>query len=601
MSVATGIIDLSQYKKLNDNALHQYFWFEGNSSSAVGGGAHITNIPEADFRNSPTTGGYNSLLNSTGLLIRDGTTVLAQFGQTTFIGKSGSSARFTINADSLTAQNGSGETYLTLSASGLNFGGNSAATQAALNTEINERKATYGTCSTATGTGSTQASPKEVVCSNFTLYPGAVITVTFSNSNTVASPYMRVNSTATADSKPIKSFKGGSLTSAEYSWAASSSITFVYDGTYWRMQDGGALQAKADAANSATAAAEVVGGYTILWNYSTFSTKTDGKAYLCAFDPLTGMSSDANGWVKWNNTRITIPKNTIYHNNRLPYDTNIYIVCRIGVSSNTNYLVYFLDDGWKYNNIGSTSSEQTWNWDNSNDIILGSFIVKESIDPLPEYEIFNPPRTSKHLTTSSLDYAYSDDVNNLISGTPYWQYTDDTDPDNPLVYDVFYNKDTGVYYYITTDDMDVETTHTINESDLDKDEDNVLIINFKDGLQPLNSQLEILQGDHIDLTDRVELIEESIQIKPNGDEDDATPYIRITSGAASTTSTKFTPTKIEFLKDSDPLLYISSEEEEGIIDINSARIHDFIRIGGMEIFVADEEFGGIGIRKGRDY
>lgn len=121
------------------------------------------------------------------------------------------------------------------------------ATNTSLTNEINARKAVYGTSSTASGT-----QVKAVTCSNFTLYTGASITVTFTNANTHSTPTLNVNSTG---SKTIKGYSGASLTAAEYKWVAGATLTFVYDGSYWRMQDSGATESKAAAASSASAAA----------------------------------------------------------------------------------------------------------------------------------------------------------------------------------------------------------------------------------------------------------------------------------------------------------------------------------------------------------
>ena len=112
--------------------------------------------------------------------------------------------------------------------------------------EANARKATYATSSTAAGT---QA--KVAACSNFALYTGATITVGFTNANTHATPTLNVNSTG---AKTIKNYTGAALTAAEYKWAAGAALTFVYDGSYWRMQDSGATESKAAAAASASTA-----------------------------------------------------------------------------------------------------------------------------------------------------------------------------------------------------------------------------------------------------------------------------------------------------------------------------------------------------------
>ena len=100
-----------------------------------------------------------------------------------------------------------------------------------LTKETNERKATYGTSITDAGTAT-----KVVTCSNFALYPGATISVKFSNENTNATPALKVNNT---DTKAIKTFKGSALAVSEYQWEAGSVLDFVYDGTNWIFVDNG--------------------------------------------------------------------------------------------------------------------------------------------------------------------------------------------------------------------------------------------------------------------------------------------------------------------------------------------------------------------------
>lgn len=400
--------------------------------------------------------------------------------------------------------------YLTTSAASTTY-----ATQTNLNNEINARKAVYGTSSTNAGTAT-----KAVTCSNFALYTGASVTVTFSKTNTSSAPQLNVNSTG---AKPIKSYTGANLTEGEYKWAAGASITFTYDGTNWRMQDGGALQAKIDAAssastassqagvatqqatnatnaktaaesaktaaqsaktaaetassqassakdtavsakndavsaktdaetakgqaqtaasnasqsatnaaNSATAAAEVMGGFTILWNYSAFGTSDNGEGYLCAFDPATGTKSDANGWVKWNGVKRTITKQMINPNTVLPYNIPIYVVCRLSsatATTGTNYMVWY-NSGWKYAVMPTPSAVGgSWTWADNTDIILGKFVETASEAALTEYEIYNPPYTSKQITTNvvTAQSASASAASAAQTATSYITYINATD------------------------------------------------------------------------------------------------------------------------------------------------------------------------------
>ena len=96
--------------------------------------------------------------------------------------------------------------------------------------------AVYGTCST----GATTVD-KVVTCSNFTLFDGARIQITFTNANTAvaseattASPTLNINGTGR---KPIKIGIEQANTANPLYWAAGATIEFVYDGSAWVLQN----------------------------------------------------------------------------------------------------------------------------------------------------------------------------------------------------------------------------------------------------------------------------------------------------------------------------------------------------------------------------
>lgn len=102
---------------------------------------------------------------------------------------------------------------------------NNYATQTALNTEINQRKAQYGTSSTS---ASTRA--KVVTCADFELVAGNEITVKFSTANTYTSNSIQLN----VNSKGAKNvWVANAVTSSanQLLWGANAYITFRYDGT----------------------------------------------------------------------------------------------------------------------------------------------------------------------------------------------------------------------------------------------------------------------------------------------------------------------------------------------------------------------------------
>ena len=74
MAKTIGSFDLASLKNLRDDVT-QYFWFESNSSSAWGSGAHVTLYPESQFTNPNHANylkGQNIIMNTDGFSIRNG-------------------------------------------------------------------------------------------------------------------------------------------------------------------------------------------------------------------------------------------------------------------------------------------------------------------------------------------------------------------------------------------------------------------------------------------------------------------------------------------------------------------------------------------------
>ena len=91
----------------------------------------------------------------------------------------------------------------------------------------------YATSSTAAATDAKEATITPSV-TGWELYSGATVTVKFTYANTSSSPTLSINETT---AKTIKGYDGGSLSEEEYKWAAGDTVTFIYDGTYWLMQN----------------------------------------------------------------------------------------------------------------------------------------------------------------------------------------------------------------------------------------------------------------------------------------------------------------------------------------------------------------------------
>jgi len=94
----------------------------------------------------------------------------------------------------------------------------------------------YCTCSTAAGTAQKDATPADsCVFTDSYLVTGVTVSVKFTNTNTHATPTLKVG---TATAKQIMKYgttKPG--TTVTTSWQPGSVISFTYDGTYWQMND----------------------------------------------------------------------------------------------------------------------------------------------------------------------------------------------------------------------------------------------------------------------------------------------------------------------------------------------------------------------------
>lgn len=115
-----------------------------------------------------------------------------------------------------------------------------------------------GTCST----GATYAA-KEVTCTGFSLATGSAVTVYFTTANTKADAALTLNVNSTG-AKTIYVASAATSDTNQLLWVAGSSLTFVYDGTYWHVLDspgtwdGTECSVAADIAEKTTAASGVV-------------------------------------------------------------------------------------------------------------------------------------------------------------------------------------------------------------------------------------------------------------------------------------------------------------------------------------------------------
>lgn len=102
-------------------------------------------------------------------------------------------------------------------------------TAAGIESTVKSIQANYATCTTAAAKVA-----KVVTAADFTLYKGATISVKFTYRNTADKPTLNVNGTG---AKHI--MVGNTLMDESLGWKAQDVVSFVYDGTYWRLTDCG--------------------------------------------------------------------------------------------------------------------------------------------------------------------------------------------------------------------------------------------------------------------------------------------------------------------------------------------------------------------------
>lgn len=123
-----------------------------------------------------------------------------------------------------------------------------------------------GTCSTAATTAA-----KVVTCAGFALTQGATVTVYFSTANTKADAALTLNVNSTG-AKTIYVASAATSATNQLLWVAGSSLTFVYDGTYWRVLDSpGTWDGTACAVAAGTAAKTTTASGVVIFKGTTIS------------------------------------------------------------------------------------------------------------------------------------------------------------------------------------------------------------------------------------------------------------------------------------------------------------------------------------------
>ena len=118
-----------------------------------------------------------------------------------------------------------------------------------------------GTCETGASDQDKEVLDVSLVNEILTNNENVRISVTFLHQNTNPTPRLKVG---LADAKYIKSYGGTDLTEDEYSWNDGDTIIFVYDGTYWCMQDSTDTSGEASEWNTSVASTYIFSGPSMI-------------------------------------------------------------------------------------------------------------------------------------------------------------------------------------------------------------------------------------------------------------------------------------------------------------------------------------------------
>lgn len=175
-------------------------------------------------------------------------------------------------------------------------------------------------------------------------------------------------------------------------------------------------------------------GIAALWNENTYTggSTPDGEALIVSYDPLTGVTANKGGWVMWRGTKRNLPSIYINPNQTCPYNLTIYIVARLSSASATEasavtpYLVWY-NGSWKSSNTNASTSTAVseWTWNESTDIVIGSFVEPASEAPFVDCELYNPCLSSRQLTKGATaykniaDWCYNNNITYINGGKIY--------------------------------------------------------------------------------------------------------------------------------------------------------------------------------------
>lgn len=151
-------------------------------------------------------------------------------------------------------------------------------------------------------------------------------------------------------------------------------------------------------------------------NYSNFDTSNDGEVYLHGLNDKRN-PADVNGICIWNGVKTSLPKVMFNPNGKVPDGEIIFMVRNISDNKWWSIWKEVAEDNtvtWKRLFANQSSDETIYNhtWSETNDIVVGFYIVKEMTpkgteQPILVAQIFDGALNYKQATTMSLNGSIS--------------------------------------------------------------------------------------------------------------------------------------------------------------------------------------------------
>lgn len=151
-------------------------------------------------------------------------------------------------------------------------------------------------------------------------------------------------------------------------------------------------------------------------NYSNFDTSNDGEVYLHGLNDKRN-PADVNGTCIWNGVKTNLPKVMFNPNGKVPDGEIIFMVRNISDNKWWSIWKEVAEDNtvtWKRLLANQASDETIYNhtWSETNDIVVGFYIVKEMTpkgteQPILVAQIFDGALNYKQATTMSLNGSIS--------------------------------------------------------------------------------------------------------------------------------------------------------------------------------------------------